>query len=426
VTKKWRVKEEKMVEREKKLKDTTPTVQWPNIDKKFRISDSDFCKALGCWRGAVDAKVSPAQAASKLIMSEKQLTETVHRHGTLRFRAASKEPLLYQMSVSSVPIKMAQGQPAAQDVLPYEGERVTRSLCGLPTHRCRPPAFPEQLQVDVYVQEEAKQPANGAQDAQGQVIASKDAERTKQQRMAMVARKSIDRAKAGRQRQMHETRVLSHMQKPRSFSETEKMWKSPEFSKSAVQPRLYEDIYAQGPDGTLTSWSSIGGKPRFDTNEDEFDRLTVRELMVRSMSESGRTNISSKDQLRSPALHARLITGRPEWAKAERKNTVIVGDPALKKTCVIQPLPPQSEIIDTWKLPDHWMTRVPNLGRITDPYCHDLCSQPLYCFNLDHARHGREDHMISSLGVYRGGPSYNIKTSSAIDMRLRPAKAVQV
>ena len=38
---------------------------------------------------------------------------------------------------------MARGEPVAQDIVPFQGERATRSLLGLPTHRCRPPAFPE-------------------------------------------------------------------------------------------------------------------------------------------------------------------------------------------------------------------------------------------------------------------------------------------
>ena len=56
------------------------------------------------------------------------------------------------------------------------------------------------------------------------------------------------------------------------------------------------------------------------------------------------------------------------------------------------------------------MTRVPNLGRVTDPFCLHLVSEPMYCYDLNHASTA-EPHMENSGGLYRGESYLNIKFS---------------
>ena len=185
-----------------------------------------------------------------------------------------------------------------------------------------------------------------------------------------------------------------------------------------IKQRVWDAAgYADTMDGTLVSLPA-----RLDTSVEEFDRMTVRELVTRSRSveptQHGRKEWSntppSRNQLRSSASQ-RLKSGVPAWAKIDRKSSTIIGNPAQKKTCIIRPETQSREPVDTWvKLPDQWMANVQNLGRVTDPFCHHLCSEPLYCFDLEQARHGRDPHMISSLGVYCGGPVYRVNFSQAI------------
>jgi hypothetical protein len=328
-----------------------------------------------------------------------------------KIKADAKGSALEYIDRSAVPIKVARGEPVAQDIVPFQGERATRSLLGLPTHRCRPPAFPEPEPDGSALDRAAPPPpfdVHGAFDTR--VL---DAFET---RVGGAHKRNLPKRAAMTRLRMSD-RLLSHTNKPRSYSKAEKLWKAPEFSNP--MPRVFGNAnYAEALDGTLVSVP-----PRLPSSEEEFDRLSVRELMTRSLEPGQQrsglgtawsSRSPSRDELRSSA--SRVPTGPPAWAKTNRKNTTIIGDPSKKSsTCIIEPLDsPKAKVSSFVKLPDGWMAKVPNLGRVTDPFCHDLCSRPLYCFDLDQARNRRELHMKSSLGVYTGGPVYNINFSQAI------------
>lgn len=401
------------------MSDCVPAVnshaeQWPLIERKFRIPDNDYARSYGYWRGNAYDKVSPVEAAHKFVRSELQLKMCQKRMEVQRDKARGKEPLEWEAR-SAHPIKLARGEPVAQDILPFTGERGMRSLAGLHTHRCRPPAFPEpdddepraltalsNLSRDSAV----SQPAQTAHQHGGPT--------RKHQRGRMQGRGMVQ----------------SHLLKPRSYSETENLWKAPEFSNGMVHARVFQRAgLVVETDGTLTSVPT-----RIASVDQEFDQLTVRELITRSVEPGQRNSRGGTACSRLPSAHlerdadgnrAEFLSsascgrsGTPAWAKAPRKNTRIIGNPSsMSSTCIIQPQQDPGDKLDLpVKIADSWMTRVPNLGRVTDPFCVHLASQPLYCFNLEQARHGREAHMISGLGVSLGGPVYNIRASQAIQM----------
>ena len=305
---------------------------------------------------------------------------------------------------NALPFKLARGVPVAQEILPFEGERLTRSLCGLPTHRCRPVPFVEpcisvSLGGGSVVGEEATEQENPAQQP------SEMSENGARQRRLKIHRRV--NGCSGQTR--------SHMYKPRSYSDTESLWKDPRIVRT-VKPRVFERAgYLPTPDGMIITRKSF--QSRFTAEDGEFDRLTVRELMTRSV-EPGQRPPGSESSSRLPSrrqLRSHSGPGMPPWATAKRTSTRVLGDPSKCSTCIIQPMTPASDEAKPFvPLDSSWMTRVPNLGRVTDPYCLHLTSEPLYCHNLEHARNGREPHMISSGGLYCGGPVYNINFSQAI------------
>jgi hypothetical protein len=376
--------------------------QWPNINKKFFINNSDYPKAYGYWRGEFNGRTSPVEAARQFLAGEKALREVVARMEVLSTKAAARGPLAFG-GHETEPIKLAGGEPVAQSILPIHGERGTRTLCGLPTHRCRAPHFPEP--DTVYC---------GAYRDQGGDTAPSDQEGETRDLASAAGRKHGGRGTDGGRRAGANGRLQSHLVKARSYSESKSLWRPPEYTDNMVKSRVWKASgYVDAVDGTLESVPQ-----RLATSEDEFDRMSVRELLTRSLSVEPPTGtvqsrmMPSRDCLRSSA--SRRST--PAWARATRTHSTIIGDPKARRTCIVKPVTAKEEM-DTWvKLPDNWMTRIPNLGRVKDPFCHHLCSEPLYCYNLDHARHGREPHMISSLGVYRGGPVYNVKATNAIKM----------
>ena len=376
--------------------------QWPNINKKFFINNSDYPKAYGYWRGEFNGRTSPVEAARQFLAGEKALREVVARMDVLSTKAAARGPLSF-VGHETEPIKLVGGEPVAQSILPIHGERGTRTLCGLPTHRYRTPHFPEP--DTVYC---------GAYRDQGGDAAPAKHEGETRDLARAAGRKHGRRGTDGGRRTGAKGRLQSHLVKPRSYSVSESLWLPPEYTDTMVQSRVWKASgYADAMDSTLELVPQ-----RLATSEDEFDRMSVRELLTRSRSVEPHTAtvqsriMPSRDCLRSSA--SRQST--PTWARATRRHSTIIGDPKARRTCIIKPVTPKEEV-DTWvKLPDNWMAKVPNLGRVTDPFCHHLCSEPLYCYNLDHARHGREPHMISSLGVYRGGPVYNVKATNAIKM----------
>ena len=371
---------------------------WPNIDRKFRIPDNDYAKTYGYWRGCAYDKVSPLEAARKFVSSEAQMKLIQRRMMLHGGRAAESVPLEY-CEPHAVPVKMARGEPVAHEILPFSGERALRSLMGLPTHRCHHPVTDEEAPERIFDFHEPEDDAREPGKDRGQPSGNQRRLHT-----AMLRRPSV--------------KPPSRTVKPRCYSETEKLWKAPEFSDMQIKPRVFQDAgYAENMDGTLVSIRSQSKHV-----PDDFDSLTVRELLRRWDSPQATTArcrtassgmlLSSRDQLRSS-----LSSGRPAWAKAERTNTTIIGNPRnASSTCIIQSEASPDKKLDTFtRLPDSWMTRVPNLGRVKDPFCVHLASEPLYCFNLHQARHERELHNISSLGVYRGGPVYNINFSQAIE-----------
>jgi len=369
--------------------------QWPNINRQFRINNADYAKAYGYWRGNVYGKVAPVEAARKLVAGEKLLRTTVARMDLLGARAAARGPLEF-VGLEAEPIKLAGGEPVAQCVLPVHGERATRSLCGLPSHRCRSPAFaepePEPAQAAAHFNQSPEEAPPVAGGPAGD-----------------HARHSLGRA-AGAWQAHASVGCKSHLVKPRSYSEAERPWRPPEYADTMVQSRVWKAAgYTDAMHGSLELMP-----PRLATSEEEFDRMSVRELLTRSRSVEPGTRQSSRlpsrDQLRSSASRY----GTPAWARATRAHSTIIGDPKQKRTCIIRPVTPKEEKDEWVKLPDNWMAKVPNLGRVKDPFCHHLCSEPLYCFDLEQARHGREPHMVSSLGVFRGGPVYNVRATNAI------------
>ena len=376
---------------------------WPDIDRKFRIPDNDYAKTYGYWRGSAYDKVAPVEAARKFVSSEAQMRMMERRNRLHGERAAGSGPPLAYLERDTGPIKMARGEPVAQDILPFSGERALRSLVGLPTHRCHHAVVDEEMprySLDSGSEREAlvedvRDPAQ----ASGQVNGDR-------QRLSRMALRRMPAA------------LQSHAMKPRCYSETENLWKAPEFSDVQIKARVFDQVgYAGSLDGTLVTVQSDA------RTGNDFDNLTVRELVGRwsppgrSQGTSRRLTSASSSRLPSrEKLRSSASSRRPAWAKAERTNSIIIGDPSnASSTCIIQPEDPADEKLDTFtRLPDNWMGRVPNLGRVKDPFCVHLASEPLYCFNLHQARHERELHNQSSLGVYRGGPVYNINFSQAI------------
>lgn len=355
-------------------------MQWPLIDRKFRIPDNDYARSFGYWRGNASSSVSPVEAARKFVRSEMQMKMIQKRMEMQNDKARGKEPLGWEES-SANPIKLACGEPVAQDILPFTGERGMRSLAGLPTHRCRPPAFQEPAETRglTALSNLSQNGAPGTEPAEQAEVHARKQKRGPGPTCRRVQRSGI---------------VQSHSLKPRSFSEAEKLWKAPEFSDGMVQARVYASArLVLDVDGTLACLL-----PRLATSEQEFDRLTVRQLLTRSaeLGETGRrrSRLPSRAQLRSSTSCAARST--PAWAKAPRKNTMILGSPSrLNSTCIIQPQPELSVELESVKGADGWMANVPNLGRVTDHFCVELASRPLYCFNLEQARYGREPHMHS-------------------------------
>ena len=388
-------------------------LEWPLIDRHFRIPDNNYAKTYGIWRGQIHAE--PADAARKFVQGENQFRIMEKRYAMHQERLNRNGGPIEHAGPGGA-IKMARGEPVAGDIVPT-GERETRRTLGLPTHRCHRgrPLPAHSVLVDgpgpeaspVYSEVEQQEDGSNAADIG-------------------VAKKRLPASSSKPRRQA--SGFQSHSFRPRSYSETEKLWKSPQFS-GTVPARVFEHAgYTHGIDGTLMSKTSLHGPDSHA--DDEFQRLSVRELMTRS-SELASTSTAhcqltpstsrsqSRDLLRSSSgSHARPRGALPTWATVPREKgrycTRLIGDPSKPGQTVIQPMTPNLEEADPVPIPTQWMTRVPNLGRVTDPFCLHLVSEPMYCYDLNHARHGREPHMESSGGLYRGGPVYNINFSRRI------------
>ena len=187
---------------------------WPNLGPKAaRMSNTDYVKLYGIWRGHTCASVDPDHAALKFLESEKLLREIVFREQRGLARMQELMPLEYVHGV-----KVGYGVRAASGAIPTDGEMVEREM------------MQNYESIDVSSNPEMSQTT--------EVQSSKHDSRSSSRRQRHAHSKSPDHLRLRNSLPATNTKSRAHLQRPHNFSLRQKTWHNPQLHN--VLPRVYD------------------------------------------------------------------------------------------------------------------------------------------------------------------------------------------